>query len=373
MSVPAGSVPLAPIWGGAHKGKGNPLEVLAKQFELAVTNVTVSDDKRARAIAAHTEVRELLEADDILKQWGIDTILIGSYARETARHPGKDVDVFLRFKNLDTAASPEKIYGRVAEILVRRYGAKEEGGRVTLQARSVKVDFSAPDERTDLEFSIDAVPAVPWGDDWGIPNRNRHNWTLAEERWIRTNPVAFADESKKLSTSDSSPVVGSRNAYKPVVRLLRQVRHTHLGEDRPGGLYVEVAAYYAWKDGNVAGATWAELTSATLAELARSFAEASVNGLADPILETPLAPALTAEQWSHAAKVFGSLATQAEEALESDECRAAMLWREILGENERGPVLPLPPGCGSNGQRTPVAIAVTQTGSDQARTFAGGR
>ncbi|SDM18339.1 nucleotidyltransferase domain-containing protein [Microbacterium azadirachtae] len=346
------------------------METLPRQFEAAVTNVTVSPDKTRLAIAAHTEVRELLESDEILKSWGVDSILIGSYARDTARHPGKDVDVFLRFRKLSIAENPEDIYNRVAEILIRRYGLVGEGGRGTLQARSVKVDFSPNDERADLEFSIDAVPAVPWGDDWGIPNRDRTSWSISDARWIRTNPVAFADESTKLSTDEASPTVQGRNAYKPIVRLLRQARHTHLGDLRPGGLYVEIAAFYAWGEGKVVGDSWATLLASSLREVATAFRDASVAGMNDPVLRTPLAPPLTAAQWTEASRIFGELADKADAALEPDECRAALLWREILGENERGPILPLPPGCAADGTRTPQASAVSRQGPDQARGFA---
>ena len=97
------------------------MEILGDQFEDAVSNVSISGEKRQRAIAAHTEVRELLEADPGLKEWGIDTILIGSYARETGRYPGKDVDVFLRFTALSTSANPTTIYDRVARVLIAHY------------------------------------------------------------------------------------------------------------------------------------------------------------------------------------------------------------------------------------------------------------
>lgn len=355
----------------AHRySRKSAMETLPDQFEAAVTNVTVSSDKQSLAIAAHTEVRELLESDEVLRSWGVDSILIGSYARQTARHPGKDVDVFLRFAKLTIADNPVQIYDRVAQTLIHRYGLVESGGRVTLQARSVKVDFSGSDARADLEFSIDAVPAVPWGDDWGIPNRDRQSWNAEGTRWVRTNPVAFADVSTELSTSDSSPTVHGRNAYKPVVRLLRQARHVHLADERPGGLYVEIAAFYAWKAGRVDGGSWAELLASSLEEVARGFEDAAVTGLDDPILETPLAPPLTSAQWSDASRVFGALADKATEALASDACRAAMLWREILGENERGPILPLPPGCGADGRAVPAASAVSRQGPDQARGFA---
>jgi hypothetical protein len=57
------------------------MPTLSDEFAQAVRNVTIHGEKRASAIAAHTEVRNLREADSDLSEWGIDTILIGSYAR----------------------------------------------------------------------------------------------------------------------------------------------------------------------------------------------------------------------------------------------------------------------------------------------------
>lgn len=84
------------------------MELLAPQFAAAVQNVTINGLKRERAIAAHTTVRTLLEADSQLRAWGIDTVLIGSYARQTGRYPGNDVDVFLRFENLTSPLIPPR-------------------------------------------------------------------------------------------------------------------------------------------------------------------------------------------------------------------------------------------------------------------------
>lgn len=96
------------------------METIASGFAQAVQNVTVHGEKRERAIAAHTEVRDLLEADGELSEWGINTRLIGSYARQTSRYPGKDVDVFLRFTDLSVRHSPEKIYNAVERVSSRR-------------------------------------------------------------------------------------------------------------------------------------------------------------------------------------------------------------------------------------------------------------
>lgn len=351
------------------------MESLPTEFGLAVRNVTISATKRDRAIAAHTQVRELLEADPVLAGWDIDTRLIGSYARHTARYPGKDVDVFLRFTRLTTADNPGTIYDRVATVLIKKYGDKDvdPGGRVTKQPRSLKIAFTDPDEPdSDLSFSIDAVPAVPWGDHWGIPNRDTDRWSDAdpESRWVLTSPIEFADRTEALSTSADSPTVGAVNAYCPVVRLLRQARHVHLGENRPGGLYTEVAAYHAWQQHTVGGGSWAELIAGSLREVASQFRDAAIGGMTDPVLGTPMKPELTWEQWADAADVFERLAGQADEALGSDRCRAAYLWRQILGENDLGQVLPLPSGCDANGQPVPAAASVAYTGSDEPRGFA---
>lgn len=349
------------------------METLTTEFGLAVQNVTISGVKEKRAISAHTEVRGLLEADPTLCGWGISTVLIGSYARHTARYPGKDVDVFLRFTKLSTADDPGRVYDEVARVVIDRYGEKDvdPGGRVTKQPRSLKIAFSDPDEPdSDLSFSIDAVPAVPYGEHWGIPNRDTDKWQDPERRWIVTSPIEFADRSERLSTSGASPTVNGTNAYCPVMRLLRQARHVHLGGDRPGGLYTEVAAYYAWSSGEVAGESWAELLAATLRRVAAKFRECAVGGLPDPVLGTPMKPELTPEQWTNGADVFDGLAAKAAEALAAERCRAAFLWRQILGDNDRGPVLPLPSGCDATGFPVTAVAAVTESGSDEPRGFA---
>ena len=347
------------------------METLNNEFAQAVRNVSISGHKESRAIAAHTEVRELLEADAQLCEWGIDPILIGSYARKTARYPGKDVDVFLRFTGLSVRHNPEKVYNAVERVLVARYGLVEQGGRVTRQARSLKIDFPDPDDPlSDASFSIDAVPAVPWGQHWGIPNRDRDLWNNDEKRWIKTNPVQYAADTSTLSTASWSPTVGGVNAYRPTVRLLRQVRHVHFGKERPGGLFTEVAAYYVWNERLVTGTTWAELLTSTMEQVAKRFEKCIDDGLPDPVLGTPMKPALDAWQWNAAAQGLNRLAEQAREALAAERCRAAKLWRDVLGKNERGQVLPLPDGCDANGFPVGAVTAVSAVGSNQPRGFA---
>ena len=207
---------------------------LRSQFEKALNNIEINGQKRKRAIDAHTEIRELLQQDQHLKQWGVEPLLIGSYGRDTGIYPGKDVDVFLRFTRLDTRASPRTVFEAVWRVIVRKYGHYGQvGGRAQQQARSVKVLFPDRDRISGGDFSVDAVPAVRHGDLWAIPTKDQNQWVESERRWVTTGAERFGEVSTDLNQSAST--VGDRPAYKPIVKLVRQTRETHLGDERPGG------------------------------------------------------------------------------------------------------------------------------------------
>src|SRR4051812_12371926 len=112
------------------------METLPEQFRGAVTKVELGA-KRDRAIEAHTEVREVLESDETLNGWGVDTVLIGSYGRSTAIYPGRDVDVFVKLPGCDKGS--DETFQAVRRPLRANYGSRVTDGR-----RSVKISF--PDD-----------------------------------------------------------------------------------------------------------------------------------------------------------------------------------------------------------------------------------
>ena len=179
------------------------------------------------------------------------------------------------------------------------------------------------------------MPAVQDGQRWAIPTKDRNRWAAGTGRWMTTDPERFGELSSALSTSAWSPAVGGRNAYKPIVKLMRQARHTHLGDKRPGGLFVEFATYEAWDSGLVAGDEWDSLLAQTLRRVAERFASAASFPLRDPALGTPVEPAVAEEDIANAAAIFSELANRADTALDSDDGKAAVEWREILGGNDR--------------------------------------
>ena len=343
---------------------------LRNQFEQALKNIEVNGQKRKRAIDAHTEIRELLQQDEQLKEWGVEPILIGSYGRDTGIYPGKDVDVFLRFTSLDTRAESRAVYDAVWRVIVRKYGQLGQGGgRAQQQARSVKVQFPDHDRISGEDFSVDAVPAVRNGDLWAIPTKDQNRWVDGEGRWVTTGAVQFGDRSTELNQSASGPRVGDRPAYKPIVKLVRQIRETHLGDKRPGGLYLEFVTFEAWRSGLVGGSEWDVLLARTLQCIADRFSQAGVNPLRDPELGTPVDPPLSAGQVEQAAAIFEKLAAAADRALPMNDTDAATEWRKILGGNDRAnPVLPYPPNSGGGVGSTVAATGVGAAGGGGATT-----
>ena len=337
------------------------MTTLRDQFDSALAYVEVSGEKAERASSAHIEVRGVLEADSQLRQWGVETRLIGSYGRKTGIYPGKDVDVFVKLTRLQTTANPTTVYEAVWRVLERRYGDARQGGRSHRQARSVKVDF----ENEDLSwqqhsaFAVDAVPAVRDRGRWAIPASDPRRWNAAAERWVTTDPERFGGMSTELNQSSSSPAVGGRKAYKPIVKLMRQARSTNLGDRRPGGLFIEFATFEAWKSKLVAGNEWDPLFAATLRRVAERLANATTNPLLDPALGTPVEPAVPESELLNASAEFYRLANLADDAINSGVCQAALNWRRILGGNDRIEyVFPLPGGCDANGNYVGTRVVI---------------
>ena len=337
---------------------------LRKQFEQALTNIEVNGQKRKRAIRAHTEIRELLQQDEQLKEWGVEPLLIGSYGRDTGIYPGKDVDVLLRFTKLDTRAEPRAVFHSVWRVIVKKYGQLGQGGgRAQQQARSVKVLFPDRDRTSGShgDFSVDAVPAVRKGELWAIPTKDQNRWLEGEGRWVTTGAVRFGRLSEDLNQSASCPKVGQRQAYKPIVKLVRQTRETHLGDKRPGGLYLEFVTFDAWQSRLVAGSEWDLLLAQTLRCTADRFERAWGAPLLDPVLRTPVDPPLSAGQIQQATDIFGKLAVAADRALRMNDTDAATEWRKILGGNDRAnPVFPNPP---NTARRVGSTVAASGAGA----------
>jgi hypothetical protein len=325
------------------------VEALSAQFTQALSNVNID---YTRGSGTQEEVRGVLEQSEKLLDWGIDTILIGSYSRQTGIHPTHDIDVFAKLTELDTAAKPSDVFDEVRRVLNEYYGS-----RAKPQNRSIKIDFGDG-------FSVDAVPAVTAGTRWAIPSRDQELWSGdRDKRWVETDP-----ERLGLLTIERNrqPLVDGRGAYVPVVKLMRQTRRQHRGKAKPGGLYFELLTYQAFLEG-ITATTFAEIFALVLGRAAQQLA--SGLPVQDPAMLRPYSPAPESADLAASAQVFAGLATRAEETLVADQCKAAAIWREILGQNDRGSVFPVPPGCDESGDKVAITSASSR-GPDEARGFA---
>jgi len=328
---------------------------LAAEWRQVHTRIGI---ERANAIAAHLEVRMVLEGDAKLREWGVDTVLIGSYKRKTAIYPCKDVDVFVKLPKAPDDATPELVFTEVQRALVSHFGEQ----RATEQRRSMKVSGFADD------LTVDAVPAVPDGARWKIPQTDtaRVGDRWVKDRWETTDPERLTDLTDERQKASS--VIDADHSYLRTVRIVKQIRDAHIGRDnKPSGLYFELLTYWAFV-GDTAADSYVELLVPVLEAIAIRLSSGVI--VTEPAMNQPYAPAPAPEDLARAATVFTTLAADARRALTLDDCEAAVVWRRMLGQNDKvGWVFPIPPGCSETGQRL-VPIANPDRGSNRDRGFA---
>jgi hypothetical protein len=321
------------------------MAILPGQFDEAFGNVEPSKHDKDNAPRAHEEVRAVLLDDPRLASYGADPVLIGSYKRHVSIRRIKDVDVFCKLPGCPAGVDPQRLLGHVFMVLDKAFGNDDRGEpRATRQDRSVQVDFP------EYDLYVDAVVARPCRAHWEIPQR--------AGGWEQTNP-------ERLTTLTTAMNKAHGELYVPTVKLVRQIRRAALGKQKPGGLYFEIAAYNAFAAGSVAGSSSAEYYTSALAGVADQLDRAIGQGLG---LDDPSMPGekirvrATPEQLATARRKFRQAARKAAEALaETNRCRAAKLFQELLGRNGDGDlVFPLPDDCNPDG--TAKALAYLRPG-----------
>lgn len=303
---------------------------LAPSFRDAEKNINPSADDVKNAPLAHEEVRGVLADDETLKEWKIDPILIGSYARDVAIRRVKDVDMFCRLRDLPDGTTAKTVYDHIEGVLRAKYDS------VTRNARSIEVEPPGYDG-----LYVDVVAARRAGDRWEIPT--------AEGEWQETNPTEMTD----LKTEMNERHDGN---YVPLVKFVRQTRRALLDVSKPGGLAVEMALYTACDEGLALGEGRAEQFASALEGVADVFERVANDGFEIPDPSMPgetLTFRATDKEWKRAAAAFRDAATDAREASEmseDDQCKAALLDRDVLGGNDdHHHVFPMPAGCNDDG------------------------
>ncbi len=308
--------------------------------------VEPSSVDKANAPIAHSSVRDVLMDADALTAWGLSPVLIGSYKRDVSIRRVKDVDVFCRMDTIEADVPGQKVLDVFFEVLDSAYGRDQTGApRVRRQARSLQVAFP------ELEgLYVDAVPARRRSDGcWEIPKKD-------SDEWQATNPERLTELKIDMNAA-------MEGLYVPTVKLLRQTRRTVL-DSRPGGLFMELAFYDACSRGRVQWDTQAAAYVTGLEAIAE-YLENKVEWGAE--LPDPTMPGCfvsfraTERQWERARDRFGNAAERARGALEEEDLgRAALVFRELLGENGDGEmVFPMPAGYNTDGTKKALSGPVS--------------
>lgn len=306
------------------------MPLLLSQFKKACSTVEPDDDDVDNASTAHSDVRDCLAEDDTLTQWGLTSLLIGSYARQVSIRRIKDVDVFCMVPKVDTSLTSQEVLRKFIKVL----GEKYDDDRIIPQDRSVQVKFD------EFDMHVDVVPARPVNGRWEIPDRTERG-----AGWQQTDPL-------KLGTLTTTMNDNNESLYIPVVKLIRQTRRAALGK-RPGGFYFEILTYHAFASG-LSGKNIPTLYVQALEHIAGQLEVIAAGGsVADPAIPGEnLKVRVSDAEHQTAATKFREVATAARRAYSDDnDCRAALAFQKLLGRrsDDKEWVFPMPDYCNADG------------------------
>ncbi|MFN3923916.1 MAG: SMODS domain-containing nucleotidyltransferase, partial [Pseudarthrobacter sp.] len=289
---------------------------------------------------AHQLVRSVLEGDETLAEYGINTVLIGSYKRRVSIRRVKDVDVFCRLEDLPADVTSKDILDKFFDVLHAAFGRDASGHqRTKRQDRSLQVDFP------EYDLYVDAVPARPHADGftWEIPKRGQ------EDDWQQTNPDDLTSLTQKMNDAHNG-------MYVPTVKLLRQTRRALMGHSKPGGFFIEIATYQAFASGAVTGQNQAEYYSSALAAVSKLIRNHVDYGLTigDPtLIGRSLKVRAKPEEFDRLrTKFLGAAESAATAVAEEDRGKAALVFQALLGLNgDDEQVFPMPSGYEDDGTK----------------------
>lgn len=318
---------------------------LRQQFKDALSSIEPSDDK-TNAPEAHRLVRDALEADENLAEYGASPVLIGSYKRNVSIKRIKDVDVFVRLPEMPADVTSKEILDRFFSVLHAEFGTDSDGRRRTKrQDRSLQVSFP------EYDLYVDAVPARPHsdGETWEIPQKGE------ADEWVQTNPESITSLSSEMNAAHDG-------YYVPTVKLLRQTRRAQLGTKKPGGFFFEMATYQAFTSGAVSGNDQAEYYVSAIVEVSKIIGNFVTYGIGvnDPTIPGNVVRIrATDEELEAARSLFVEAAIAAADALDQeDEGKAALAFRKLLGRNgDNNIVFPMPPGFNEDGSKRASVIS----------------
>lgn len=309
---------------------------LDAHFNDLFREINPKDEGVRRAQKAHTDVRDFLASPEGLGDLYSDSFLAGSYARDTAIDPIKDVDVVIitNYREGEANATPLAVLRKLRATLQKCY--ENTDTETANQRRSIRVELEG--------LSMDIIPAIAPDGAWKpirIPDRKL-------ETWIWTNPRGHITLGEERSAA--SDQIGGQFIYKPTVKLLRWWKHEQLPAQRnPKGFLVEMMAY---DTGPMRATHWAEAMANTLENIAAKYRGSSA--LTAPVFTDPamtgqeIKTKLTGPEFSTFFSKLDEARSLLDRAIKAeDQEEAAKLYCQLF-------VKGFP--CPESGKRAPVLV-----------------
>ncbi|MDT2815252.1 SMODS domain-containing nucleotidyltransferase [Vagococcus carniphilus] len=287
------------------------------QFLKLLSDIEPSRTTKSNCVTAHTNLRSFLKNHTTYKDIHLDTMLSGSYRRETAIRPKAqngvikrpDVDVVI-VTNYDLSDSPSEVIDDLYNVLKDKYF------NITKQTRSIGI--------TTANVDMDAVPVIaPYGIDgtWYIADRDL-------DEWLITNPRGQIEHSTTTNTNNNY-------RYKPLVKLFKWWRRENPTiYKRPKGYLLELMVAENISKNN---SNYAILFTETLESMVDKY---SINILLDivPFIPDPGVPnnsvlnGITSEQFKALYKKIEEHAIISRQALDTEDGEeSTKLWKKVFG------------------------------------------
>jgi hypothetical protein len=301
------------------------MNALDDNFELLKKEIEPSAERVGIAKTLPGRLRDYLKSTNEINTIDPHSRLSGSYARKTAIHDIKDVDILLLVHNDYFYESPASVLNSLADVLREWPTVWSEVGvvdaAVVYQRRSIKVELPT------LAFRMDIVPVVAMDGlekPLYIPDKSL-------KEWVKTHPLGYGEALSRLNQTNSEKVV-------PLIKMIKHWRDVQMTYMRPKSYWLEATIYHLINNGTLSTDNKGDavLFRDTISAISNRFSDALAGDSVPRVLDPMLGHNIT-KNWDRSA--FETFMNRIEEtkkrankALEDDtrEEEAIELWQKIF-------------------------------------------
>lgn len=306
---------------------------LPSYFKEFLTAIEPSPSYKQDQQTGHKTLRKRLASDEDFKVIHVNTFLQGSYKRNTAIHPGKDVDIVVVTTLDPDKTTPADANAKLGKCLRKYYDNVEPQTRsfgVTLSYVTMDVVIAASrhlESNAKALLSFRLAEAIEDAAEWKehpllIPDRDLG-------RWVETHPKRQMEWTTELNTACGGYFV-------PLVKMFKWWRkESYTKPKHPKGYVLE---RMAGECVDTSKRDHAEGVVKLLENIQAKYSSYAAAGLV-PYLPDPGVPShnvahrLTAEDFKRFMEAVADALPLAQDALdEPDKAASADKWRKLFGD-----------------------------------------